>query len=61
MSKKQNLEEIRTLVNKLDNIAQEIKDILEELDYNNEEMSLLDQMDEIQEYVNNYQEAKGYI
>tara|TARA_R110000851_G_scaffold322548_1_gene488651 strand:+ start:592 stop:786 length:195 start_codon:yes stop_codon:yes gene_type:complete len=61
-----NLEQVRTLVNELDTIAEQIKSLLDEEieidgELNGEDVDLLYQMECIQNDVTTYQEQKGYI
>jgi hypothetical protein len=61
-----NLEQVRTLVNELDTIAEQIQSLLDEEieidgELNGEDVDLLHQMECIQNDVTIYQEQKGYI
>ena len=60
-SKQQKLKEIRTLVSKIDDLAGNILEYLQEMEIDGPELELLDQMETIQNNITIYQEDKGYI
>tara|TARA_R110000803_G_scaffold210835_1_gene284213 strand:+ start:70604 stop:70789 length:186 start_codon:yes stop_codon:yes gene_type:complete len=61
MSDKEALEEIRTLISKIDGLASNVLEYLEEMEIDVDELEIFDQMEDLQNNITNYQENKGYI